>query len=207
MSKPGEEYAATGQGESVAATEQSVKIKRISDWFQSWQKPIRRFLRTRGGRVSDDDLDDIAQEVFLRLLRYDSTELVANPQGYLFTIAANVANEWSVRACRRWPHSADWLEEVVFEDPAEVEAASEWTERQLLLVLNGMSARAREILRLHFQEELTHAQIASRLGVSRRVVKRDLIASYKRLRTELDWDVAVDFGAEANRPKDRGAAS
>lgn len=201
MSGPGTDGAAAGQGAGIEPKERIVKTQRIGEWFESWQKPIRRFLRTRGGRVSDDDLDDIAQEVFLRLLRYDSGELVANPQGYLFTIAANVASEWSVRACRRLPHSADWLEEVVFDDAAETEAASEWTERQLLHVLSGMPARAREILRLHFHEELTHAQIASRLGISRRIVKRDLMASYKRLRTELDIDVAADFGATATRAK------
>lgn len=168
---------------------------------------MRRFLRARGGRVSDHDLDDIAQEVFLRLLRYDSAELIANPQGYLFTIAANVATEWSVRACRRWPHSADWLEEIAVDDPAESAAASEWTERQLLMALTRLAPRAREILRLYFDEDLTHAEIATQLGISRRVVKRDLISSYERLRTELSFDVAAEFGARAARAKAGGARS
>lgn len=184
-----------------------MKSQRIGSWFQRWQKPIRRFLKARRGSVSDHDIDDIAQEVFLRLLRYDSAELIANPQGYLFTIAANVATEWSVRACRRWPHSADWLEEIGFDDPAEVAAASEWNERQLMLALTGLSARAREILKLHFDEELTHAQIASQLGVSRRIVKRDLIVSYERLRAELNFDVAVDFGAGTARVEAGGKES
>lgn len=205
MSKPESEFARTGKREYTGSTERKMKAQRIGDWFQNWQQPIRRFLKTRGGRVPDADLDDIAQEVFLRLLRYDSAELVTNPQGYLFTVAANVATEWSVRAHRRLPHSADWLEEVVFEDPAEVEAANKWTERQLLVVLGGMPTRAREILRLYFYEELTHEQIATRLGVSRRMVKRDLISSYERLRTELDCDVASDFGAGSSRINSRKA--
>lgn len=207
MIKPRKEYAASGSGECTKSMELTVKTQRIGGWFQRWQKPIRRFLRTRSGGVSDHDLEDIAQEVFLRLLRYDSAELVASPQGYLFTIAANVATEWSGRACRRSPHSDDWLEELVFEDPAEAAAAREWTERQLMLALSGLSTRAQEILRLHFDEELTHAQIASRLGVSRRIVKRDLIASYVRLRTELDFDVVAEFGAGTTRVKTGGAQS
>jgi len=197
MTKPRNEYAASGQGECATSIE-GKKVQRIGGWFQRWQKPIRRFLRTRRGGVSDHDLEDIAQEVFLRLLRYNSAELVANPQGYLFTIAANVAKEWSERSCRRSPHSSDWLEELVFEDPAEAAAAREWTDRQLLLVLSGLPARAQQILRLHFEEELTHEQIASRLGVSRRIVKRDLIMSYVRLRTELSFDVVAGFGASTN---------
>jgi RNA polymerase sigma factor (sigma-70 family) len=206
MAKPRIENTA-GQGECARPSELTVKTQRISGWFQRWQKPIRRFLRARGRRLSDHDLDDIAQEVFLRLLRYDSAELIANPQGYLFTIAANVATEWSVRAYRRWPHSADWLEEISFDDPAEVAVASEWTEHQLLEALTGLSPRAREILRLYFDEELTHAEIASQLGVSRRIVKRDLIASYERLRTELSFDVAAEYGARSTRTKAGGARS
>jgi len=205
MSKLGDQFSATGKRECTQLTEQTVKARRIADWFQSWQQPIRRFLKTRGGRLSDADVDDIAQEVFLRLLRYDSAELVGNPQGYLFTVAANVATEWSVRAHRRRPHSADWLEEVIFEDPAEMETANKWTQRQLLKVLSGVPTRAREILRLHFHEELTHAQIAARLGVSRRIVKRDLIASYERLRTDLDCDFARDFGVGSSRINRREA--
>ena len=117
MAKPRIESTA-GQGECLRPNALTVKTQRISGWFQRWRKPIQRFLRARGGRLSDHDLDDIAQEVFLRLLRFDSAELTTNPQAYLFTIAANVATEWSVRAYRRWPHSADWLEEISFDDPA-----------------------------------------------------------------------------------------
>ena len=206
MAKPRIESTA-GQRECLRPSELTVKTQRISGWFQRWQKPIRRFLRARGGRLTDHDLDDIAQEVFLRLLRFDSAELTPNPQAYLFTIAANVASEWSMRACRRLPHSADWLEEISFDDPAEVAAANEWTERQLLGALAGLSLRAREIVRLYFDEELTHAEIASQLGVSRRIVKRDLIASYERLRTELNFDVAAEYGARSTRAKAGGARS
>ncbi len=45
----------------------------------------------RKGGARSGDLDDIAQEVFLRLLRYERTEQAEHPQAYLFTIASNVA--------------------------------------------------------------------------------------------------------------------
>ncbi len=49
------------------------------------------------GAVSGADVNDVAQEVFLRLLRYDRAELIEYPQAYLFKMAANVANEWAIR--------------------------------------------------------------------------------------------------------------
>ena|SRR2546427_7067363 len=57
--------------------------RRLADWFRQWRSPLRKFLLRRGS-VPASDLDDIAQEVFLRLMRYDRTELIEHPQAYLF---------------------------------------------------------------------------------------------------------------------------
>jgi hypothetical protein len=43
--------------------------RRLSDWFRQWQLPLRRFLLRRAG-VPAADVEDIGQEVFLRLMRY-----------------------------------------------------------------------------------------------------------------------------------------
>src|SRR5258708_19577522 len=87
-------------------------VVRIGDWFREWRLPLKRFLmRRRAGTAAD--IDDIAQEVFLRLLRYDRAELVDHPQAYLFKIAANVSAEWSMRSSRRLPHDSAWLTALV----------------------------------------------------------------------------------------------
>src|SRR5688572_19260924 len=66
---------------------------RITLWFGRWRKPIRRWFSSRAS-VPSNEVDDLSQEVFLRLLRYSDDVAVENPQGYLFRIAANVASEW-----------------------------------------------------------------------------------------------------------------
>lgn len=48
---------------------------RLVDWFQRWRTPLRRFLASRSA-IRPADLDDVAQEVFLRLLRYDAARIV-----------------------------------------------------------------------------------------------------------------------------------
>ena len=57
-----------------------------------------------GQGVSGADVNEVAQEVFLRLLRYDKGELIDYPQAYLSKMAANVVNEWAIRASRRVGH-------------------------------------------------------------------------------------------------------
>ena len=71
--------------------------RRLSDWFRQWRSPLRKFLRSRGA-IRAADLDDVAQEVFLRLMRYERVELIENPQAYLYKMASNVAAEWAIRA-------------------------------------------------------------------------------------------------------------
>ncbi len=165
---------------------------RLTDWFRQWRTPLRRFLSLRHSK-SAADLDDIAQEVFLRMLRYDRSELVVNPQAYLFKIAANVSAEWSTRASQRQPHSDEWLAALADEGDPETEFEREAQEHDLKRAIQSLPPRAREILLLHYGEGLTHEMIAKRLSVTRRIVKRDLISAYADLRDSLAADEHVEY--------------
>ncbi len=85
--------------------------RRLADWFRQWRSPLRKFLLRRGS-VPASDLDDIAQEVFLRLMRYDRTELIEHPQAYLFKMATNVVAEWAIRGRHMRAHEPKWLAEL-----------------------------------------------------------------------------------------------
>jgi RNA polymerase sigma factor (sigma-70 family) len=158
--------------------------ERLTDWFQSfqrWRSPLRKLWS-----LSESDLDDVAQEVFLRLLRYNNVELIEHPQAYLFRMAINVVGEWNMRSRHRHPHDARWLDDLPAESDPEREVAQETAQRQLRLALADLPPRQREVLRLHFGEGLARAQIAERLETSERSVKRDLIKACGRLRIVLD---------------------
>src|SRR3954470_5144736 len=82
--------------------------RRLTDWFHQWRTPLRRFLVGRAG-VRAADVEDVAQEVFLRLMRYEKGELVEHPKAYLYKVAVHVAAEWSIRASSRLQHDEKWL--------------------------------------------------------------------------------------------------
>jgi RNA polymerase sigma-70 factor (ECF subfamily) len=56
---------------------------------------LQRFLLRRVGQAPD--ADDLAQEVFARLLRVQDTDLVRKPRAYLLGIAAHVVREFRQR--------------------------------------------------------------------------------------------------------------
>lgn len=169
--------------------------KRLTEWFRLWRAPLRRFLKGHGA-VCGADVNDVAQEVFLRLLRYDRAELVEYPQAYLFKMAANVANEWAIRAHSRRPHESKWLTGLLAEDSPEHDAVQAEACAEVGRALALLTPRQRAILKLQFSEGLGRAQIAERLGATERAIKRDLMKSYEKLRNELNTDLLRMLGHE-----------
>src|ERR1700728_3138926 len=94
---------------------------RLADWFRQWRLPLRKFLIGKGA-IPASDLDDVAQEVFLRLMRYERAELIEHPQAYLYKMATNVAAEWAIRGRYVRPHESRWLAGLTIDDRAEDEA-------------------------------------------------------------------------------------
>ena len=175
--------------------------ERLTDWFvrlRRWRSPLRKFLSTRWS-LNASDFDDVAQEVFLRLLRYDNSELIEHPQAYLFRMASNVAGEWALRSRHRHPHDARWLVDLCATSDPEREVARETANAQLHRAIASLPPRQREVVRLHFAEGLPRAQIAERLKTSERVVKRDLINAYSSLRTVLDAEIADELNFQTGK--------
>jgi RNA polymerase sigma factor (sigma-70 family) len=162
--------------------------KRLTVWFRQWRSPLRKFLLDQR-TVRSSDVNDVAQDVFLRLLRYDRAELIEFPQAYLFKMAANVANEWAIRARVRYPHESKWLAGLLADDSPEADVAKEEARAEVRRALNTLTPRQRAILKFQFSEGASRYEIASRLGSTERAIKRDLLKSYSKLRAELKTDL------------------
>jgi RNA polymerase sigma-70 factor (ECF subfamily) len=159
---------------------------RLSEWFEAWRGAMRRWLSSRSS-IQPADLDDVAQEVFLRLIRYSDETLVEYPQSYLFRIATNVVNEWHERSRNKLPHDDAGLEALQEEPHREPENSMERTlvNSHVRDAVERLPPRQRAVLLLHINEELTYKQIAVKLKVSPRIVRRDIANAYTQLRCDL----------------------
>lgn len=160
---------------------------RIAQWFKDWRKPVRHWLSRRAS-VPAAELDDLAQEVFLRLLRYSEKTAVENPLGYLLRIAGNVASEWRERARVSKPHDREWLDDLLIESEQEPEnsVCQARTDENVQAAVDKLPFRQRQVLLLRVNEGLTYRQIAEKLQLSPRIVLRDLSRAYSQLRMRLD---------------------
>lgn len=179
--------AADARGEPAVSPVGNGASNRFAQWFKDWRKPVRHWLSRRAA-VPAAELDDLAQEVFLRLLRYSEKTAVENPLGYLLRIAGNVASEWRERARVSKPHDQSWLDDLLIEPDKEPEnsVCQERTDENVQDAVDQLPFRQRQVLLLRVNEGLTYKQIAERLGVSPRIVLRDLSRAYAQLRMRLD---------------------
>jgi RNA polymerase sigma-70 factor (ECF subfamily) len=191
----GEHSAAKDPATAAAKTADAVNHRvathgsdnRIAQWFKDWRKPVRHWLSRRAS-VPAAELDDLAQEVFLRLLRYSEKTVVENPLGYLLRIAGNVASEWRERARVSKPHDREWLDDLPIESEQEPEnsVCQARTDENVQAAVDKLPFRQRQVLLLRVNEGLTYKQIAERLSLSPRAVLRDLSRAYSQLRMRLD---------------------
>lgn len=158
-------------------------------------RPLMKFFVSR--LPDAGDAPDLVQEVYLRLLRLDRPDLIRCPEAYLFTIAANIAHEHSLKRSNRPPHIA--LEDAPVEElPADVavfatatlEEDADRADRLMRLerVLDELSPKARATLIWHRRDGRTYKEIGARLGVSTNMVKKYLSQSLAHCRKRLFAD-------------------
>ena len=164
----------------------SGRSQRIAEWARNWNAGLTRYLRRRlPGRI---DPQDLAQEVYVRLLRVEQLEQIKEPQAYLYRVASNVAAEWRMRAVHAKPHSDAELDALVTEATPESVLDDAQFSGQLDAALAKMAPMVRAVIYLKLREDLSHEQIAEHLGITQRMVRRMLTTGYAQLRAHIVFD-------------------
>ncbi len=136
---------------------------------------LRRFFRRRA--LEGTDVDDLVQDVFLRLTRRGGLSDVANLEGYIFQIAANILRDRlrqqvTHRLKDHEPIEEDQIEDAVL-SPERVLQGKEALER-LKGALFELPERTRTIFFLCRIEGMPHADVGTRLGLSLSAVNKHM---------------------------------
>jgi RNA polymerase sigma-70 factor (ECF subfamily) len=156
----------------------------LLEWRQRWNRSLFQFLRKRVR--SAVDVQDLAQETYLRLLRARDLSEVRNPLGYLLQVASHVTMEW----CDRQPRSDSMvaLDDATLVDDQlpELELDARMSQERLERTLAAVSPMMRAVLLLRLRDERSVPQIAADLQITVRQVRRHLARGYERLRVAIE---------------------
>lgn len=158
--------------------------RRLAELADSYGSPVRAYFTRKLGHAAD--VDDLTQAVFERLLGRANLDDIANPEGYIFQVAANVLRDHYRFTGRRPPSGAATLDPASgkFNDelsPERVLLGREAYERAMRALL-ALPKRTRMIVILSRYELLTAREIASRMNLSESLVAKELARAVAHLR-------------------------
>jgi RNA polymerase sigma-70 factor (ECF subfamily) len=149
---------------------------------------LRRFLFARVANMAD--IPDIAQEVYLRMLRIPNIESIRSPEAYLFTVAQHVVQQHTLKRLAT-PPSIELSQMLT--SPAAAIGVDPMLEldamqclEQLQAALEELSPKARATFMLHRRDGLSIDEIGARLGISRPMVKKYLSRALMHFRQRLE---------------------
>ncbi len=154
---------------------------KIDDLARRLGGPLARYFGARVRRGAD--VDDLVQEVFLRLARRTEAEPVESLEGYVFAIANSVLTDAFRRDGRRIPQggSSDHLAPTPDDrSPERIYLAREEIER-VERGLRELPEKTRFVFVLNRYEDLSYTQIARRLGVSVSAVEKHMMRALAHL--------------------------
>jgi RNA polymerase sigma-70 factor (ECF subfamily) len=144
---------------------------------------LNRFFERRAPRLASD-VEDLTQEVFLRLAARGDGESIERIDGYIFQTASSVLTD---RVRRQAVRCGD--KHVCYEE--DHHAVEDFSPERVLLakdqvamvrtVLERLPDRVRAAFVLHRFEELGYAEIATRLGVSVSSIEKYISQALKEL--------------------------
>jgi RNA polymerase sigma factor (sigma-70 family) len=156
--------------------------------YLSQRGALKRFLTARLG--SAEEADEVVQELYMRLNRTVFTEEIRSPPSYLFRMALNLARDYRRNRQRAQRRDGEWIEAsramVGSEPVANIPSADAALAAKQLLsavraALDELSPQCRRVFVLHKFEELSHAEIATQLGISRSTVEKHMNTALRHL--------------------------
>jgi RNA polymerase sigma factor (sigma-70 family) len=167
----------------------------VSELFREHNRMLVGYLRSRLG--SEQEAKEVAQEAYVRVLQLHEPGAPGLLRAYLFKTAANLAVDRlrHRRVQQRSEEQPQLFEELNtaggdLDDPAEQLLAREQAD-QLLRFLQELPIKCQQVLNLHRFEGISQRDVAVRLGISERMVRRYVTYAMVYCHLRLDG-MAVD---------------
>jgi RNA polymerase sigma-70 factor (ECF subfamily) len=151
--------------------------------YRSYDDGLRRFFRRHG--VARDDVDDLLQDVYVRLLQAGDPEVIRSAQAFVYTTATNLLRDlYRRRRCRQSVESpAESHDLDVRADGFDPAQSAEYSQHlaHLLHALHRLKPATRQVFVGHRVGGQSYSQLARGLGISVSMVEKHMMAALAAL--------------------------
>lgn len=136
-----------------------------------WQQVFEQaFVRVR----QHDIAENINQDIFAALWDHRTGARIDNVKGYLYTAVKNRVLKWFEKE-KRYVPIAELLSEVrASSDFSDIPLLEKELVRVCEALINSLTPNQQKIYQMRFEEELSTAEIADRLGMKRKTMQNQL---------------------------------
>jgi RNA polymerase sigma-70 factor (ECF subfamily) len=176
------------QGQPPVTEDAGAAAERLDRLARRYYAPLMSFFRKRTRNAQE--VQDLVQQVFLRLAQHGELGAVRNAEGYIFQTASNTLKDHIRNAKVRDRLIADQSDQIRDAggsdfSPERVLLGREGTEL-LARALRELPERTRDILMLRYFEGLKYAEIARLQRLSIRSVEKHLQRALGHVSKALD---------------------
>lgn len=159
----------------------------IGALFERNRHDLLSYLTSKVGR---EDALDLLQETFVRVLRRAALDDVVDSKAFLKRVATNLIRDLTRR--RKTEANiiqfGDYIVEVeALSDEATLEEHIEYERKSLVqrAAVDSLPPRCREVFELYIQPNISAQEIAQRLQISDRMVRKHLTLALRSFRSAL----------------------
>ncbi len=159
-------------------------VAAIAQLIKTYDHELRRVMYRRCGCF--ETAADIVQETYQRMMTGNLWQQAENPRALMHRIAANLATDHERRhkVRNQYVDNVDFINEELQAsdniDPEQIIAARQRLDK-LAEAVNLLPPKCRTVFMLRKFEELSHAEIAERLDISRNMVEKHLRNALQKL--------------------------
>lgn len=175
----------TPDDDSASAAPPRPETAEIDRLFREHNTALLRFIAAKLG--SEQEAREIAQEAYVQLLRLDHPETVSYLRAFLFKTAANLAVDRLRQRGRRGGISAGGDPQLaVFELSPERQVSSAQELAILRAAVDELPPKCRQAFLLQRVHELSSEEIAARMRIQPRMIRRYVARALEHVRARLD---------------------
>lgn len=167
--------------------------ERVDDPFAAlharFRRPLQRFFASY--RLNADDVDDLTQEVFMRLAVPGVPADLRRPDAFVFTLARNLLRDRARRLHTRALATAvavDDLELPCGRPTPEQSLEHDERLQRALAVLDALKPATRRVFVMHRVHGHSYAELARELGVSVSMIEKHVMTAIAAMTALRDLD-------------------